>query len=121
MHRLKPIVSVLAALFALSLSVTAALAQGQARLRGQITDQTGASVSEAQVTLTGAAGLVKTATAAKDGSYSFVDLPSGDYTVEASAPNLALPEPVTGNVKPGVQTLNLQLRAVSGKEEESVQ
>jgi len=95
--------------------------QGQATLRGQITDQTGGVVSGAKVTLQGATGLVKTAIATKDGSYSFADLPPGDYTVEASAPDLALAEPVTVRVNSGVQTLNLQLSVVAVKEEVSVQ
>ena len=97
------------------------LGQNQATLRGQITDQTGAVVSGAKVTLQDAAGLVKTAIVAKDGSYSFADLPLGDYILQASAPDLALPEPVTVTVKPGVLTLNLQLKVIAVREEVSVQ
>ena len=104
------------------LSLSASLiGQSQATLRGQITDQTGAIVPGAKITLSGAVGLAKTAIAAKDGSYSFGDLPPGDYAVQASAPNLALPEPVTVSVKLGVQTLNLQLSVVAVKQEVSVQ
>src|SRR5579859_3994627 len=95
--------------------------QDQGRLRGQVTDQTGAIVRGATITLSGAVGPAKTAIAAKDGSYSFGDLPPGDYTVQASAPSLALLEPVTVSVKPGVQTLNLQLRVVAVKQEVLVQ
>jgi hypothetical protein len=104
------------------LSLSASLfGQGQATLRGQITDQTGGVVSGAKVTLQSATGLVKTAIATKDGSYSFADLPRGDYTVEASAPDLALAEPVTVSINSGVQTLNLQLSVAAVKEEVSVQ
>src|SRR5437016_1657005 len=105
-------------MFSLSASL---FGQNQATLRGQITDQTGAVVSGAKVTLQNAAGLVKTAIVAKDGSYSFADLPLGDYILQASAPDLALPEPVTVTVKPGVQTLNLQLKVIAVREEVSVQ
>ena len=105
-------------MFSLSASL---LGQNQATLRGQITDQTGAVVSGAKVTLQDAAGLVKTAIVAKDGSYSFADLPLGDYILQASAPDLALPEPVTVTVKPGVLTLNLQLKVIAVREEVSVQ
>src|ERR1039457_4439281 len=45
------------------------------------------------VTLTGQAGLSKTTVAANDGSYSFLSLPPGNYTVQASAPGLSLREP----------------------------
>ncbi len=104
------------------LSLSASLiGQSQATLQGQITDQTGAIVPGAKITLSGAVGLAKTAIAAKDGSYSFGDLPPGDYTVQAAAPNLVLPDPVTVIVKLGVQTLNLQLSVVAVKQEVSVQ
>ena len=54
-------------------------------LRGQVTDESGAVVPGVKVTLTGPAGLSRTTVSANDGSYSFTDIPSGSYTVEASA------------------------------------
>ena len=52
-------------------------------LRGLVTDESGAVVPTATVSLAGPAGLSKTAVTANDGSYSFIGLPVGAYTVEA--------------------------------------
>src|SRR6266576_1603913 len=57
-------------------------------LSGRILDESGAVVPGAKVALSGAGGFVKTATASSEGSYNFADLPAGNYTVQASAPNL---------------------------------
>jgi hypothetical protein len=62
-------------------------------LRGQVTDQSGAVVPLATITLNGPSGLVKTGQAANDGTYAFADLTPGSYTVHASAPDLSLPQP----------------------------
>jgi hypothetical protein len=78
-------------------------------LRGQVTDESGALVPAATVTLNGPAGLVKTAKAASDGTYSFTDLAPGNYTVQASAPDLALPQAAKVTLKAAPQTMNLQL------------
>src|ERR1700720_569395 len=78
-------------------------------LRGQVTDQSGAVVPAAKVTLNGPGGLVKTARADDSGWYSFSSLPPGDYVVQASAPSLALLEPVEIALTSGAQTLNLQM------------
>src|SRR5689334_11653564 len=75
-------------------------------------DESGAVVPGAKVTLSGPSGSV-TGTAANDGSYSFTALPPGNYTVMASAPELALPEPVTLVLKPGVQTRDIELQVAS--------
>ena len=61
-------------------------------LRGQVTDDSGAVIPAARITLTGPSGGPKTATAAIDGRYSFAGLAPGNYTVQASAPELALPQ-----------------------------
>jgi hypothetical protein len=81
-------------------------------LRGQVTDQSGAMVPAARVTLNGPGGLVKNTTADESGRYSFVGLPPGDYVVQASAPSLALLDPLNVSVRSGAQTLNLQLKVV---------
>lgn len=81
-----------------------------ASLRGQVTDERGGVVPAVQVTLNGPAGLVKTATTDGAGRYEFVDLPPADYTVQASAPKLALLKPVKIALKPGDQNLDLQLK-----------
>jgi hypothetical protein len=68
---------------------TAALAQGRANLRGQISDEFGASIVGATVTLTDAAGAPKTATTNADGGYSFTGLAPGKYKIQATAAGFA--------------------------------
>ena len=70
-------------------------------------------VPGASVTIQGPSGLVKTATAANDGSYSFEGLPPGNFVVQASAPELALRQPVKVSLKAGIQTLNIELTVAS--------
>jgi len=64
-----------------------------ASLHGQVTDESGAIIPGAKVTLTGPSGFVKTTTSANDGSYTFAGVPPGSYTLQASAPDLALAQP----------------------------
>ena len=90
-------------------------------LRGQVTDQNGAVIPKAKVTLDGPSGSVRTATADDRGGYSFTELSPGDCSVTASAPNLALLEPVKITLKSGVQTLNLQLSVVITEQNVNVQ
>src|SRR5262249_27214463 len=97
-----------------------ALAQAGS-LRGQVTDQNGAIVVGARVTARSATGQVRSATTDSTGTYSFGNLPAGDYTVEASAPSLVLQEPVTIGLKSGAQTLNLQLSVFIPEQKITVQ
>src|SRR5262245_55790600 len=89
-------------------------------LRGQVTDESGGIVPGATVTLAGAGGFLRRAVARNDGIYSFVDLPLGTYTIQASAPGLALPRPVKMSPGSGVQTLNLVLNVVAARQEVTV-
>jgi hypothetical protein len=98
---------------------SAALAQTVV-LRVQALDQNGAVVPKAKVTLNGPSGLVKTATTDERGGYAFTELPPGDYSVTATAPSLALLEPVTVNLKSGSQTLNLQLSVVLAEQKVNI-
>jgi hypothetical protein len=92
------------------LALGAANALGQTgSLRGQVTDQNGAVVAGAKVNARSANGQTRTVTTDNSGVYSFANLPSGDYTIEASAASLVLQEPVKITLKAGGQTLNLQL------------
>jgi Carboxypeptidase regulatory-like domain len=84
-----------------------------ATLRGQVSDDSGAVIPAARITVTGPTGLIKTTTAAIDGRYSFAGLAPGNYTVQASAPDLALPQPAKISLTSGVETLNLRLTVVS--------
>src|SRR5436309_6236324 len=67
-------------------------AQGRASLRGVISDEFGASIVGATVTLTDAAGAQKTATTTADGTYSFAGLAPGKYKVRATATGFATSE-----------------------------
>ena len=91
-----------------------------ATLRGQVTDESGAIVPGANVTLAAPAGFSKVITAANDGSYAFANLQPGDYTVQASAPSLILLRPATISLKAGIQTLNLLLNVSLEKQEVTV-
>src|SRR5215469_390494 len=107
-------------LTALLLLADSALAQ-KATLSGQVVDETGAVIPAARVVLAGPGGLSRTVTAGADGSYSFTDLPVGTVSIIASAPDLALLEPVAIALKPGSQSLNLVLKVVATKQQVSVE
>src|SRR5436190_15796655 len=87
----------------------ALFAQQIGTLRGIVTDDSGAIVPGAKITLTANSGTVNTAVAAGDGSYSFTGIAPGDYVAQASAPDLAT-APLKFTLRPGTQTLNLQLK-----------
>ncbi len=89
-----------------------ALAQ-TATLRGQVTDQAGALVPGANVTLTGPGDQVRSTAADGNAAYSFTGLAPGDYTLAGSAPDLVTPRPTPVTLGPGTQTLNLQLDVVT--------
>src|SRR6266567_6800208 len=90
-----------------------------ATLRGQVADQSGAILPNATITLTDAKGQAKTTTADNNGAYSFAGLAPGNYTVQASAPQLAM-APVKVSLKAGAQGLNLQLQIASMVEKVTV-
>src|SRR5215831_609093 len=69
-----------------------AFAQGRASLRGSISDEFGATIIGATVTLTDANGVAKTATTNNDGAYSFTNLAPGKYKVTAVAAGFAFSE-----------------------------
>ena len=77
---------------------TAAFAQGRAGLRGVITDEFGASIVGASVTLTDASGVPKAATTNADGAYSFTGLVPGKYKIHAIATGFATSEDVEVDV-----------------------
>jgi len=77
----------------LALSVTAnVFAQGRQTLRGVISDEFGATIVGATVTLTGAGGAPKTAATDANGSYSFTGVAPGKYTIHAAATGFATSE-----------------------------
>ena len=92
-----------------------------AQLRGRVVDPSGAVVPGAAVSLKGPDGRTLAATSSGDGGYSFAGLDPGVYTLQASAPNLALAMPVSVTVRPGVQILNLQLQVTRSSQQISVE
>src|SRR5712692_3172447 len=103
------------------LAAAAPLWAQTASLRGQVTDESGAVIPGAQVVVNGPLDFVKTATADNSGLYSFVDLPAGEYSVQASALELILPRPAKITLKPGIQTLDLQLKVALPLQKVTVQ
>jgi hypothetical protein len=92
-----------------------------ATLRGLVTDESGAVIPAAKVTVNGPSGLVKSTTTAADGSYSFPGLPPGSYSVNVSAPDLSQAQPAKITLGTGAQTLNLQLRVASTAQQVTVE
>ena len=92
-----------------------------AGLRGQVTDETGAVVPGAKVTVSGPSGTPKETTAGSDGSYSFAGLAPGSYLVRASAPDLTQTQPVKIVLKPGLQSVNVQMKVASVSQQVTVQ
>src|SRR6202163_3735906 len=82
----------LASIILVAVFSTAAFAQGRANLRGLITDEFGAAIVGATVTLTDASGAQKTATTNADGTYSFTGLAAGKYKISAIAAGFATSE-----------------------------
>lgn len=70
--------------------VSSAMAQSTSQLNGSVSDPSGASVPGATITLTDAAtGLQRTTTSNKAGLYQFLDVPPGNYGLEATASGFA--------------------------------
>ncbi|MGA3039944.1 MAG: carboxypeptidase-like regulatory domain-containing protein, partial [Bryobacteraceae bacterium] len=103
------------------LIVSLPLCAQTAALRGQVMDETGAVVPGATVALNGPSGLTKTATSGSDGSYSFIGLPPGSYTVRVSAPDLTQALPVKIVLQSSAQTLNLKMKVASVTQQVTVQ
>jgi hypothetical protein len=67
-----------------------ATAQSTSQLNGSVTDSSGAAVAGAKITLTEpTTGLQRTATGNGSGLYQFLDVPPGDYKLEAAASGFA--------------------------------
>jgi hypothetical protein len=92
-----------------------------ATLRGVVTDQSGAVIPKAAVTLKGPGSFERAAVTSDNGSYAFTGLPAGNYTVEAAAPELKLPQPQSVALRNGVETLNLQLQVATQAEQVTVE
>src|SRR3989475_2831580 len=103
-----------------SLFFSSALFAQTGTLRGIVTDESGAIVPGAKITLTANAGTPNTAVAGDDGSYSFTGITPGEYVVAASAPDLAV-APLKVMIRPGAQILSLQLKVASVAQQVTVE
>lgn len=90
-------------------------------LRGRVSDESGAVVPGATVTLTGPDGAARTIRADDIGSYLATGLTPGNYTVSGAAPNLTTEHPAPIYLRPGAQTLDLQLKVVSTSQQVTIQ
>jgi Carboxypeptidase regulatory-like domain/TonB dependent receptor len=69
----------------LAMLASFAAAQATSQLNGSVTDQSGASVSGAKISLTDTAtGLQRTTTSNSDGLYQFLEVPPGKYKLQAT-------------------------------------
>ena len=109
-------------LLAVALFVSNAMAQPGATtgtLRGTMTDNSGAVIPAAKVTLTGR-GVTKTAQTQADGSYVFQGLAPGQYTVKAVLPGFATVNKPVDITAGGNLVLTLQMLVTSEKQEITV-
>src|SRR3984957_11765445 len=114
--------SLLLLLLLLLTLLPATYAQPSGIVHGVVTDESGALVQGATVTVSNAAGPVKSGKAGDDGSYSINGMPPGQYTVQATLPGFHQAQPVAVDLSasPNV-TANLQLQLAAEKQEVTVQ
>ena len=96
-------------------------AQQTGIIRGQVTDESGAAVPGAAVTISQDGKPVKAVKTGADGSYSVAGLTSGSYTVLSASPGLRQFEPARVDVASGPKTVNLVLRVTLEKQEVTVE
>jgi hypothetical protein len=100
-------------IFGLILALAASLAaaqQARGTLRGLISDELGAAIVGANVTLTDASGAQKKTTTNGEGVYTFAGIAPGKYTLQASAPGFAPSENKEVDVTTARQNVDLTLR-----------
>jgi hypothetical protein len=97
-------------------------AQSTASLHGVVTDESGALVPGARVTVSNTAGPVKSVTATDEGNYSIPGLAPGKYSVSAAASGLQQIKPAPVDLAASQNaTANLQLTVAAEKQEVTVQ
>ena len=97
-------------LFIILAAALAAAQQTRGTLRGLITDELGAAIVGANVTLTDATGAQKKTTTNGEGVYNFVGIAPGKYTLQAAAPGFAPSESKEIEVTTARQNVDLTLR-----------
>ncbi|HKS08206.1 MAG TPA: carboxypeptidase regulatory-like domain-containing protein [Pyrinomonadaceae bacterium] len=96
--------------FALLLSANVAAQQTRGTLRGLITDELGAAIVGASVTLTDATGVQKKTTTNSEGVYTFAGLTLGSYKLHAIAPGFTQSEEQAIDIKAGRQSVDVTLK-----------
>lgn len=89
-------------------------------IHGTVSDPTGAVIPNATVTLTDSAGATHSTQSDKNGGYTFAGLAPGSYTLNASAPDLALVQPIMLSLTGRSQTVNLTLAVQAAKQNVTV-
>ncbi len=96
--------------------------QSSATVHGVVTDESGALVPHATITVSNTSGTVKTGASGDDGSYSISGLAVGQYNVTASSPGLQQSKPFAVDLTSTPNaTANLQMQVVAEKQEVTVQ
>jgi Carboxypeptidase regulatory-like domain len=89
---IRSLISLLASVALVSVICISAVAQNRASVRGQVSDEFGASIVGATVTVTDANGAAKTATTGPDGNYNINGLAPGKYKIHAASAGFATSE-----------------------------
>jgi hypothetical protein len=89
---------------------TVAAQQTRGTLRGLITDELGAAIVGASVTLTDVTGVQKKTTTNGEGVYTFTGLASGSYKIQAIAPGFTQTDEKDVEIKAGRQSLDITLK-----------
>ena len=97
-------------LFLILAAALVAAQQTRGTLRGAITDELGAVIVGANVTLTDASGAQKKATTNGEGVYNFAGLAPGKYTLQAAAPGFAPSDTKEVDITGARQTMDVTLR-----------
>ncbi|HET8781924.1 MAG TPA: carboxypeptidase regulatory-like domain-containing protein [Pyrinomonadaceae bacterium] len=108
--RLLPRKLVISGLIVLLASALVAAQQNRGTLRGVITDELGAVIVGATVTLTDSSGAQKKATTNADGVYNYAGLAPGKYSLVATAPGFTQSESKDIDVTAGRQSMDVTLK-----------
>ena len=99
--------------FLLLFSVGVAAQQARGTLRGLITDELGAVIVGANVTLTDATGAQKKTTTNGEGVYTFAGLAPGSYKIQAVSPGFTQSDETVVEIKGGRQSLDITLKVMT--------
>src|SRR5581483_7692481 len=90
-------------------------------LRGQVTDDSGAVIPAAQVTITNSTGVVRSVATGADGTFVAAGLKPGQYTVRVTFQGFAPYENKAVDVSGGrTRPLTIKLKLAAGKQEVTV-